>query len=107
MGTQWPGMAKQLMNLEVFANSIRRSAQVLKPHGIDLISLVTNGVKDTTNARSIIPAFVSIAAVQVMNFSSVYKKLIKMQKFKIKVTINLTFTTSNKKLHLLLSKPIF
>lgn len=65
MGTQWPCMAKQLMNLEVFANSIRSSAKVLKPYNLDLIDLVTNGVKDTSNARSIIPAFVSIAAVQV------------------------------------------
>ncbi|GFY63851.1 fatty acid synthase [Trichonephila inaurata madagascariensis] len=65
MGTQWPGMAKQLMNLEIFANSIRQSAEVLKPYGLDLINLITNGVKDETKSRSIIPAFVSIAAVQV------------------------------------------
>ncbi|XP_035227546.1 LOW QUALITY PROTEIN: fatty acid synthase-like [Stegodyphus dumicola] len=65
MGTQWPCMAKQLMNLDVFAHSIRQSAEVLKLYGLDLIDLVTNGVKDTSNARSIIPAFVSIAAVQV------------------------------------------
>ncbi|GFS78340.1 fatty acid synthase [Nephila pilipes] len=65
MGTQWPCMAKQLMGLEIFANSIRRSAEVLKPYGLDLIDLVTNGVKNETNSRSIIPAFVSIAAVQV------------------------------------------
>lgn len=66
MGTQWPGMAKHLMHLEVFANSISRSAEVLKPHGLDLVNLVMNGIKDPSNARSIIPAFVSIAAVQVM-----------------------------------------
>ncbi|GFX61278.1 fatty acid synthase [Trichonephila clavipes] len=65
MGTQWPGMAKQLMNLEIFANSIRQSAEILKPYGLDLINLITNGVKDETKSRSIIPAFVSIAAVQV------------------------------------------
>ncbi|XP_054723843.1 fatty acid synthase-like [Uloborus diversus] len=65
MGTQWPGMAKQLMNLQVFADSIKRSAEVLRPYELDLIDLVTNGVKDKTNVRSIIPAFVSIAAVQV------------------------------------------
>lgn len=65
MGTQWPGMAKHLMHMEVFANSIRRSAEVLKPYGLHLIDLVTNGVKEPSNTRSIIPAFVSIAAVQV------------------------------------------
>lgn len=65
MGTQWPCMAKQLMNLEVFASSIRRSADVLKPYGIDLIDLVTNEPKETPDGKSLIPAFVSIAAVQV------------------------------------------
>lgn len=65
MGTQWPGMAKQLMDLEIFANSIKKCADVLKPYGLDLISLITNGVKNETKSRSIIPAFVSIAAVQI------------------------------------------
>lgn len=65
MGTQWSGMAKDLMNLEVFAKSIHRSAEVLKPFGMDLVSLVTNGEGKKENARSVIPAFVSIAAVQV------------------------------------------
>ncbi|GBN00569.1 Fatty acid synthase [Araneus ventricosus] len=65
MGTQWPCMAKQLMNLEDFAASIRRSAEVLKPYGLDLIDLVTNEKKNECNSRNIIPAFVSIAAVQV------------------------------------------
>jgi fatty acid synthase len=33
MGSQWPGMAKELMELEIFRNSIKRSAEILKPHG--------------------------------------------------------------------------
>ncbi|GBN02031.1 Fatty acid synthase [Araneus ventricosus] len=65
MGTQWPCMAKHLMNLEDFAVSIRRSAEVLKPYGLDLIDLVTNEEKNESDPRNIIPAFVSIAAVQV------------------------------------------
>ncbi|GBN76779.1 Fatty acid synthase [Araneus ventricosus] len=65
MGTQWPGMAKQLMNLEVFARSIRRSAEVLKPYGLDLTDIVTNGETNESNSRNIILVFVSIAAVQV------------------------------------------
>ncbi|GBM44560.1 Fatty acid synthase [Araneus ventricosus] len=65
MGTQWPCMAKQLMNLEVFARSIRRSAEVLNPLGPDLIDLVTNGMKNECNLINIINVFVSIASVQV------------------------------------------
>ncbi|GBN00720.1 Fatty acid synthase [Araneus ventricosus] len=65
MGTQWPCMAKQLMNLEVFARSIRRSSEVLKPYGLDLTDIVTNGGKIQYNSRNIISVFVSIAAVQV------------------------------------------
>ncbi|GBN56586.1 Fatty acid synthase [Araneus ventricosus] len=65
MGSQWPCMAKKLMNLEVFASSIRKSAELLKPYGLDLIDLVTNVVTNESNSRKIIPAFVSIAAVQV------------------------------------------
>ncbi|GBM08828.1 Fatty acid synthase [Araneus ventricosus] len=42
-----------------------RSAEVLKPYGLDLIDLVTNGVTNESNSRKIIPVFVSIAAVQV------------------------------------------
>ncbi|GBN54933.1 Fatty acid synthase [Araneus ventricosus] len=65
MGTQWPCMAKQLMNLEAFASSIRRSAEVLKPYGLDLTDMVTNGGTIESNSSNVISVFVSIAAVQV------------------------------------------
>ncbi|GBM38878.1 Fatty acid synthase [Araneus ventricosus] len=65
MGTQWPCMAKQLMNLEVFAISIRRSAEVLNSFGLDVTDLVTNGRPNECDLRNIIPVFVSIASVQV------------------------------------------
>ncbi|CAL1290486.1 unnamed protein product [Larinioides sclopetarius] len=65
MGTQWPCMAKQLMNLEVFASSIRRSAEILKPYGLDLIDLVTNEGTKEPSSKNVTATFVSIAAVQI------------------------------------------
>jgi len=63
MGSQWPAMAKGLMELPIFARSIYRCAEVLKPYGVDLLRLLLEedeAVLDTTVAP-----FVSIAAVQI------------------------------------------
>ncbi|KAG6462008.1 hypothetical protein O3G_MSEX013000 [Manduca sexta] len=63
MGSQWPGMARTLMRLPVFAASIRRSAAALKPHGIDLVHALTDA--PDTAFDDVVTSFVSIAAVQV------------------------------------------
>ncbi|KAB0795973.1 hypothetical protein PPYR_10034 [Photinus pyralis] len=63
MGSQWPGMAKQLMQLEVFRNSIKKSAETLKPHGVNLEDIIING--NETTFENVLNSFVSIAAVQI------------------------------------------
>lgn len=63
MGSQWSGMARDLMHIEVFSKSIRRSAAALQPLGIDLIDIVTR--KDDQLFENILNSFISIAAVQV------------------------------------------
>ncbi|UYV71847.1 FASN [Cordylochernes scorpioides] len=63
MGSQWPGMARSMMRLPVFEQSIARSAKVLEAHGIDLYKLILEDI--TLKERSIIPAFVAIASIQV------------------------------------------
>lgn len=63
MGSQWPGMAKSLMRLPAFADSINRSAAALRPHNIDLIDIITDA--PATAFDDVINSFVSIAAVQV------------------------------------------
>ncbi|XP_063240366.1 fatty acid synthase isoform X2 [Bacillus rossius redtenbacheri] len=63
MGSQWAGMGKDLMQLEVFEKGIRKCAEVLKPEGIDLIDILVNGTEATFD--NIVYTFVSIAAVQV------------------------------------------
>ncbi|KAK2587686.1 hypothetical protein KPH14_003803 [Odynerus spinipes] len=63
MGSQWKGMGKQLFCIETFRRSIERSAEVLKPEGIDLMDLILNGTDETFN--KILNSFVSIAAIQI------------------------------------------
>nr|AGR49310.1 fatty acid synthase [Agrotis ipsilon] len=63
MGSQWPGMAKTLMQLPAFAASINRSAAALRPHKLDLINIITDAPAAAFD--DVINSFVSIAAVQV------------------------------------------
>ncbi|CAN8029809.1 unnamed protein product [Ixodes persulcatus] len=62
MGCQWNGMARQMMQFDVFADSIRRSHELLVPFGIDLIDLITS---DNANNQTMASPFVSVAAMQV------------------------------------------
>ncbi|CAN7943064.1 unnamed protein product, partial [Ixodes pacificus] len=62
MGCQWNGMARQMMQFHVFADSIRRSHELLVPFGVDLIDLITS---DMANNQTMVSPFVSITAVQV------------------------------------------
>lgn len=63
MGSQWPGMGKDLLCIDTFQNSLRRSAEALKPEGIDLMNLIQNGTPETF--ENVLHSFVSIAAIQV------------------------------------------
>ncbi|XP_049874376.1 fatty acid synthase [Pectinophora gossypiella] len=63
MGSQWAGMARQLLALPVFAESIARSAAALRPHGLDLVHVLTEAPDSAFD--DVINSFVSIAAVQV------------------------------------------
>ena len=63
MGSQWASMAKDLMHLEVFRNSINRCADALRPEGVDLVKILTES--DESTFDHILNSFVSIAAVQV------------------------------------------
>lgn len=63
MGSQWAGMARDLMHLEVFKSSIHKCAEALRPEGIDLVDIITT--KDEIKFDNILNSFISIAAVQV------------------------------------------
>ncbi|CAG4933467.1 unnamed protein product [Colias eurytheme] len=63
MGSQWPGMGKQLMRIPVFAAAIERCRKVLEPKGVDIIHIIT--APDKTIFDNILHSFVGIAAVQI------------------------------------------
>ena len=63
MGSQWTAMAKGLMSLEVFSKSIQRSAETLKPFGVDLMHLILSD--DEMALETTVAPFVAIAAVQI------------------------------------------
>lgn len=63
MGAQWPGMGRELLGIEVFSRSLRRCADALRPHGIDLMDIIMTSTEETF--ENVINSFVSIAAMQV------------------------------------------
>lgn len=63
MGSQWPAMAKGMMALPMFAESIQKSHTILEPYGIDLMGLVCS--EDPKALDTTVAPFVAIAAVQI------------------------------------------
>lgn len=63
MGSQWGSMAKEMMAVDVFRQSIDKCAEVLSPEGIDLVDILTKS--DESKFDNILNSFVSIAAVQI------------------------------------------
>lgn len=64
MGSQWPGMSKELMCIPTFENSLRRCAETLKSLGIDLMNLIMNGTKENIFG-DVLNSYVSIVSIQV------------------------------------------
>ena len=63
MGTQWHGMGRRLMELDVFRQSILRSDALLKPFGLHLYDIIMEG--DQATFEDTLKSFVGIAAIQV------------------------------------------
>jgi len=63
MGTQWAGMGKDLMQLEVFEKGIRKCAEALEPEGLNLYDIILSS--DESTFDNVMNSFVSIAAIQV------------------------------------------
>ncbi|TMW54903.1 hypothetical protein DOY81_000136, partial [Sarcophaga bullata] len=63
MGSQWASMAKDLMQFEVFAKTIHRCAEALRPEGVDLVEVLTRSTDKSFD--NILNSFISIAAMQV------------------------------------------
>lgn len=67
MGSQWCGMVGDLMQIEVFANSIQNSHRILAKKGVDLMNIITTSDKSIFD--NILHSFVGIAAIQVNRIS--------------------------------------
>jgi len=67
MGSQWVGMGNALMEVPVLKESLLRSHELLKKHGLDLLHIITTD--DKTIFDNILHSFVGIAAIQVACFS--------------------------------------
>ncbi|RUS90834.1 hypothetical protein EGW08_001453, partial [Elysia chlorotica] len=63
MGTQWHGMGRKMMELDIFRQSIQRSSKTLSQYNVDLYDLIMNG--DETTFDQTIPSFIGIASIQV------------------------------------------
>ncbi|KAL2077918.1 hypothetical protein ACEWY4_025603 [Coilia grayii] len=63
MGTQWAGMGRSLMQLQVFRESILRSDVALKDTGLCISKLLMGA--DETTFEDTIHAFVGLAAIQI------------------------------------------
>lgn len=64
MGSQWCKMGKRLMDLPIFRASIKKSHDVLKGKGLNLVEIITSD--DPKIFDNILHSFVGIAAIQVI-----------------------------------------
>ncbi|XP_036142716.1 fatty acid synthase-like [Monomorium pharaonis] len=61
LGSQWPGMGQNLLKFHIFANTIRRCDEFLKPYSISVMDILT-----TQNVfENALYAFVGIVAIQI------------------------------------------
>ncbi|XP_075559826.1 fatty acid synthase-like [Dermacentor variabilis] len=71
MGCQWNGMARQMMQFDVFARSIHTSHDLLaRNFGLDLVDLVTN--VEPRGPETVANVLVSIVAIQVALVDVIY-----------------------------------
>lgn len=72
MGSQWNGMGKQLLNIPIFAESMRKCELILKPKGVDLMEILTSD--DPNLFDNILNSFIGIAAIQVyLNITCLFR----------------------------------
>lgn len=63
MGSQWPGMGRELLKIKVFADSIAKCDKVLAPKGINIYNILTDDNPKIFD--DILNCFVGIACIQV------------------------------------------
>ncbi|XP_065223454.1 fatty acid synthase-like [Planococcus citri] len=63
LGSQWPAMGKLLMEIPIFAQSIRKSHDALRSKDLDVIKIISND--DPQILDNILNIFVGITAIQI------------------------------------------
>ncbi|XP_046415450.1 fatty acid synthase-like isoform X1 [Neodiprion fabricii] len=63
MGSQWVGIGENLLMIPAFAKTVRKCDKVLKPHGVDIVNILTN--KDPKSFDNIIRSRVGITTIQI------------------------------------------
>lgn len=63
MGSQWAGMAKELLKFTQFEQTIRKAADTLKSEGFDLYTVLKS--EDESTFDNVLNSFVSITVMQV------------------------------------------
>lgn len=63
MGCQWTGMAKDMMQIKAFSDSIMRTNTFLKEYDMDLHNMIMSD--DANVFKNTVNTFVAIAGIQV------------------------------------------
>lgn len=66
IGSQTAALAKEFNGIDIFSTKLRKLALVLKPHGVNLVDLLTNESSEELIRTSVMAKFVSTTAFQVI-----------------------------------------
>uniref|UniRef100_A0A2S2QQD5 Fatty acid synthase n=1 Tax=Sipha flava TaxID=143950 RepID=A0A2S2QQD5_9HEMI len=64
MGSQWPGMASDLMEIPCFAESVKQCDKYLRPIGYDIVDIITNKDPEILKKKPTV-AFLAIATIHI------------------------------------------
>lgn len=64
MGSQWAGMIEGLFQLEPFARTIKKAADIFQGQGLDIMSILNS--RDEATFENVLNSAVSITTVQVI-----------------------------------------
>lgn len=70
MGSQWPGMASDLMEIPCFAESVKECDKYLRPIGYDIFDIITNKDPAVLEKKPTI-AFLAIATIHVSEIKNI------------------------------------
>ena len=64
MGSQWPGMAKGLMQIPLFDQSLRQSSETLKEYGLDVYGMLQSSDPEQYQ-KNTLNCMLAITSIQV------------------------------------------